>query len=334
MSAQPLLYLSQKDVVEVAPSIEESVAIVEGALREHGEGEVENPPKPGVHPLPRTFIHAMPAFIRRKKQVGMKWVSGGFTGNHARGLPNISGLVILNDPETGIPAVIMDGVYITGVRTASVSAVSARYLARKDSRVLSIVGAGVQGRYHLLTIKSTVPAIETVRVFDIMPDTLERYVRDMAQHVDCKVEAAGSVDDAIRDADILVSTAASMRGQTVFGADCVRAGALALPVHSLGWDPEALQRADKIVTDDWQQLSGALVGPGKSYENFPEPYAQIGEIIAGKKPGREDDSERIFGFNYGMAIQDVAMGAEIWARAQARGIGTQLEQLDGQLPYL
>lgn len=333
MAGLDLLYLSQQDVVDVAPSVEETVEIVEGALREHGEGEVENPPKPGVHPLPRTFIHAMPAFLKRKKQVGMKWVSG-FASNHEHGLPNISGLIIMNDPETGIPTAIMDGVYVTGIRTASVSAVSARYLARPDSKVLSIVGAGVQGRYHLMTIKCTVPAIERVRVYDIIPETLERYVRDMQQHVDCPVEAATSIPDAIRDADILVSTAAAMRGQTNFEADCVREGALALPVHSLGWDPEVFERADKIVTDDWAQLSAAIVGPGKSYETFPEPYAQLGEIVAGKKPGRENDSERIIGFNYGMAIQDVAMGAEILARAQAKGLGTHLKQLDGKLPYL
>ena len=333
MSAQPLLYLTQQDVVDVAPGVAESIEIVEGALREHGEGQVENPPKPGVHPLPRTFIHAMPALLKRKKQVGMKWVSG-FSTNHERGLPNISGLIIMNDPETGIPVAIMDGIYVTAIRTAAVSAVSARYLARPDAKVLAIVGAGVQGRYHLLTVKSTVPAIETVRVFDIIPETLERYVRDMPQHVDCAIEPAASIDEAIRDADILVSTATRMRGQTAFAADCMREGSLALPVHSLGWDPAAFERADKIVVDDWRQLSEAIVGPGKSYETFPEPYAQLGEVVAGKKPGRENDRERIMGFNYGMAIQDVALGAEILARAQAKGAGTQLVQLDAELPYL
>lgn len=333
MPALDLLYLSQQDVVDVAPSVAETVEIVSGALHEHGLGETENPPKPGVHPLPRTFIHAMPALIKRKKQVGMKWVSG-FATNHERGLPNISGLIVMNDPETGIPAAIMDGVYITAIRTASVSAVAARHLARKDSKVLSIVGAGVQGRYHLLTIKSTVPAIETVRVYDIVPAALEAYVSQMPKYVDCKIEAAGSIEEAIADADILVSTAAKMRGITAFHADCVREGALALPVHSLGWDPAVFEKADKIVTDDWGQLSAAIVGPGKSYETFPEPYAQLGEVVAGKKPGRENDKERIIGFNYGMAIQDVAMGAEIHARAKAKGLGSNLKQLDADLPYL
>lgn len=333
MSAQPLLYLSQKDVVQVAPSVAETVEIVSGALHEHGIGEVENPPKPGVHPLPRTFIHAMPALLKRKKQVGMKWVSG-FPGNHEKGLPTISGLIVINDPDTGIPTAIMDGVYITAIRTASVSAVSARHLARKDAKVLSIIGAGVQGRYHLLTIKSTVPSIETVRVFDIMPQVLERYVAEMSPHVDCKIEASASIADAIADTDILVATAANMRGQIAFPAGCVKEGALAMPVHSLGWDPAVFEQADKIVTDDWEQLSGSLVGPGKSYENMPHPSAQLGEVVAGLKPGRENDRERIIGFNYGMAIQDVSMGAEILKRAKAKGLGVQLEQLDGTLPFV
>ena len=118
-----LLYLSQQEVIDVAPTIAESIAIVEGALGEHGEGEVENPPKPAVHPLPKTFIHAMPALLKRKKQVGMKWVSG-FAVNYEKGLPTISGLIIMNDAETGIPTAIMDGIYVTAVRTASASAVS------------------------------------------------------------------------------------------------------------------------------------------------------------------------------------------------------------------
>ena len=333
MSALELLYLSQQQVVDVAPSVAESVEIIEGALREHGEKEVENPPKPSVHPMPRTFMHAMPGLLRRKKQVGMKWVSG-FSTNRERGLPNISGLIVLNDPETGIPIAIMDGVYVTAIRTAAVSAVAARHLARSDARVLSIIGAGVQGRYHLLTIKSTVPAIELVRVYDIIPATLERYVSELSPHVDCTIEAAESIDAAIRDADILASTATGLRGQTVFKADCVRAGALALPVHSLGWAPEAITQADKLVTDDWHQLSTSLVGPGKTFESLPEPYAELGQIVAGQKPGRENDSERIIGFNYGMAIEDVCLASEILARAQARGIGTRLAQLDGKLPYL
>ncbi len=327
-----LLYLSQQDVSDVAPSVAECVAIVESALNEHGENEVENPPKPGVHPRPRTFIHAMPAFLRRKNQVGMKWVSG-FNSNHERGLPNISGLIILNDADTGIPTAIMDGIFVTAIRTASTSAVSAKYLARKDAKSLAIVGAGLQGRYHLLTIKNTVPAIERVRVFDIIPETLERYVAEMREHVDCDIEAAASIEDAIRDADILVSTASGLRGQIVFAADCIRPGALALPVHSLGWDPEAFFTADKIVVDDWAQLSAALIGPDKSYDSLPEPAAEIGEIICGKKPGRENDQERIVGFNYGLAIGDIALANEILQRAKAADSGIRLKQLDGKLPY-
>lgn len=330
--SQGLLYLSQQEVIDVAPDIAESISIVEDALGEHGRGEVENPPKPAVHPLPRTFIHAMPAFLKRKKQVGMKWVSG-FSANHEKGLPNISGLIIVNDAETGLPTAIMDGIYITAVRTASASAVSAKYLARPDSKTLSIVGAGLQGRYHLLTIKTTVPALEKVQVYDIVPEALEQYVADMRRHVDCDVIACDSIDAAVKDADILVSTATKLRGQVVFKEGCIRPGALALPVHSLGWDPREILNTDKLVVDDWNQISSSLVGSGKTYEAFPDLHAEIGEIIIGKKPGRESDTEKIIGFNYGLAIEDVAMGSEILARAKASGAGTRLTQLDGVLPY-
>ena len=331
-TAPDLLYLSQQDVIDVAPSVEESIAIVEAALGEHGKGAVENPPKPAVHPIPRTFIHAMPALLKNKKQVGMKWVSG-YAMNNEKGLPNISGLIVINDYDTGLPVAIMDGVFITAMRTACASACSAKYLARQGAETMAIVGCGVQGRYHLMTIMSTNPSIKKVKAFDIIAEARDRYVAEMQQHVECELEAADSVDQAIEDCDIVVSTAAGLRGQVVFKRGCIRPGALALPVHSLGWDPDELLSVDKMVVDDWNQLRSSLVGPGKSYEKLVEPYAEIGEIIAGKKPGRESDDERILGFNYGLALEDVAMASEIFARADAKGIGTQLKQLDGKLPY-
>ena len=105
-----------------------------------------------------------------------------------------------------------------------------------------------------------------------------------------------------------------------------------LPVHSWGWEREAIVRADKFVADDWAQLRNGVVGPGKPYDSLPEPYAELGEIVVGAKPGRQSPIERIIDFNYGMAVNDVAMGNEVLARAKAAGLGTPLRQLDGTPP--
>ena len=132
------LYLSQKEVIEVGLTMKDTIDIVEDVLTEHGAGQFENPPKPGIHPQKDAFIHAMPGYLPRKNAGGLKWVSG-FSGNYKYGLPSIMGLIVLNDVNTGQPLAVMDGGYITNMRTAAVSAVAVKFLAKKDARVLGLV---------------------------------------------------------------------------------------------------------------------------------------------------------------------------------------------------
>ena len=127
----------------------EVIQAVKSAFRE--KGKVEMPPKPGVHSRPDASIHAMPAYIPALKAIGMKWVSG-YPENSKQGLPYIHGLMILNDPETGLPLAVMDCVWITAMRTGA-AAIAARYLARSESSSLGILGAGVQGFTNLQALK-------------------------------------------------------------------------------------------------------------------------------------------------------------------------------------
>src|SRR5512146_1875711 len=132
---QRVLYLSQADVAAVDVPMASIIDAVEDAFRERAAGRVEMPPKIGIHPGPRSadnFIHAMPASLPGRGSAGIKWVSG-YPGNASRGLPYITGLLILNDPETGMPLAVMDCTWITAKRTAAASAVSAKYLARPES---------------------------------------------------------------------------------------------------------------------------------------------------------------------------------------------------------
>ncbi|HXI04634.1 MAG TPA: hypothetical protein VNI57_15775, partial [Candidatus Saccharimonadales bacterium] len=132
MAAGEILYLSRADVEAAAVGMPEIIERVEAAFREKGEGRAEMPPKPGIHPgAPGedNFIHAMPALLPRMGAAGIKWVSG-FPGNRDRGLPYITGLLILNDPETGLPRAVIDASWITAMRTAAATAVAARHLAR------------------------------------------------------------------------------------------------------------------------------------------------------------------------------------------------------------
>jgi len=133
MPEQQILYLSRADVEAVNLSMTTIVALLEQAFIEKGHGRVEMPPKPGVHTMPDAFIHAMPAYIPSMKSAGIKWVSG-YPANFERGMPYISGLLILNDAETGVPYAVMDCTWITAFRTGAATALSARYLARLKVR--------------------------------------------------------------------------------------------------------------------------------------------------------------------------------------------------------
>jgi len=298
---------------------------------EHGAGRVENPPKPGVHPLPDTFIHAMPGYLTGPRQVGMKWI-GGFFANAARGMPSLSGLIVLNDAETGYPTAVMDAAYITALRTAAASAVAAKYLARPDSATVGVVGAGLQGRYNLLALKEVLGGLSRVLVHDIRPEATAKYAADMAAAAGLEIAPADSAAEAIAGADVAVTATSQLAG-VAFRADWLGPGQLVLPVHSRGWERAAIDRADKFVVDDWEQFRTSMTGEEAFYESLPEPYAQLGEIVAGAKGGRESDAELIVDFNYGLAIHDVAVGHEVLARAKAKGLGTTLPQLDGQFPF-
>src|SRR2546426_8732864 len=151
MALPQILYLSRADVEAARVPMKAIIDRLEIALGEKGRGRVEMPPKPGIHPGPPgndTFIHAMPASVPTLGAAGVKWVSG-FPGNQSRGLPYISGLLILNDPETGMPKAVMDATWITAMRTGAATAVAVRHLARPAAVSVGLLGCGVQARTDL-----------------------------------------------------------------------------------------------------------------------------------------------------------------------------------------
>ena len=161
---QQLLYLSYADVAAAGPGMAEIITALECMFREKGEGRVEMPPKIGIHTMPDAFLHAMPAAIASQKSAGMKWV-GGYPDNGKRELPYITGLLILNDFETGVPIALMDCTWITAQRTGAATAVAAKYLARADSESAGILGCGVQGHSNLEALKVLFP-LKKVYAYD------------------------------------------------------------------------------------------------------------------------------------------------------------------------
>ena len=322
MSNHQILYLSQADVAKVNLDMATVINLLDTAFHEKGAGKVEMPPKPGIHTMPDAFIHAMPAFIPALQSAGIKWVSG-YPDNQKLGLPYITGLLILNDVKTGIPYSVMDCAWITAYRTGAASALAARYLARPESKTAGILACGVQGRTNLEALKVLFP-IERVYAYDIHPDRQQHYVDEMSIKLNVEVIAVKEPKQAVIESDLVVTSGPILKHPTPsIQKDWLQPGSFGSAVDfDSYWSAGALSQMDRISTDDHAQFQYyKSVG---YFQTTPDPYADLGEIVAGLQPGRQNPVERTLAINLGLAMDDMAVAPEIYRRAKGMGIGTWL----------
>jgi ornithine cyclodeaminase/alanine dehydrogenase len=322
MTENRILYLSRADVEKTALDMPTILRLLEEAFGEKGRGKVEMPPKPGIHTMPDAFIHAMPAYIPALKSAGIKWVSG-YPENYKRGLPYITGLLILNDAETGIPLAVMDCAWITAYRTGAATGLSAKYLARKDSEVAGILACGVQGRTNLEALACLFP-LKRVYAYDILPEVQEKYVTEMKAKFKFEVIGVKEPKQAVVESDLVVTSGPILKHPTPsIEKDWLKPGAFGSAVDfDSYWTGAALTQMDRISTDDHAQFQYyKSVG---YFQKTPNPYADLGEIVAGLKPGRQSEKERTLAINLGLAMDDMAVAPEIYRRAVKKGIGTWL----------
>ncbi len=322
MNEEQLLYLSRADIESVDLDMRSIIDLLEAMFREKGAGRVEMPPKPGIHTRPDAFIHAMPAYIPAFKSAGIKWVSG-YPENQSRGLPYISGLLILNDDDTGLPYSVMDCTWITAYRTAAASAVSARYLARPDSEVAGILACGVQGRTNLEAMKVLFP-LKRVYAYDIDRAVQDAYVADMSDRLGLEIIGVDHPRAAVSDSDIVVTSGPILiHPEPAIPEGWLKPGGFASAVDfDSYWQPSALRQIDKLSTDDHKQFE--YYRSAGYFQNTPPPYADLGELVVGDKPGRTAANERTMAMNLGLALDDMAVAPEIFRRARDMGIGTWL----------
>ena len=322
MRSGSVLYLSRSDVEAVQLPMVDIIQALEAMFKEKGNGKVEMPPKPGIHTRPNAFIHAMPAYIPSLEAAGMKWVSG-YPGNQAKGLPYISGLLILNDPETGVPLAVMDCTWITAKRTGAATALAAKYLARPESASVGIVACGVQGRSNLEAL-ACLFKLQKVRAYDLDAKVAARYADEMKANLGLAVEVVQSLPEAVKGMDIVVTSGPILKNpQPAIEAGWLVSGGFASLVDfDSYWQGAALKEMDKVATDDLAQMR--YYRQEGYFKETPQPYADLGEIVAGKKPGREADSERIAAINLGLALDDMATAIRIYQRAKEKGIGKEL----------
>jgi ornithine cyclodeaminase/alanine dehydrogenase len=322
MSIPQVLYLSPADVEAVDLPMQTIIDLLEQAFRDKGKGRVEMPPKPGIHTMPDAFIHAMPAYIPAMRSAGIKWVSG-YPDNYKRGLPYITGLLILNDVETGLPYAIMDCTWITAKRTGAASALAAKYLARPESEVAGILACGVQGRTNLEALACLFP-IKRVYAYDILPEVQEKYVAEMKVKFDFEVLSVAQPREAVVESDLVVTSGPILKHpKPTIEKNWLKPGAFGSAVDfDSYWTGEALAQMDRISTDDHAQFQYyKTIG---YFQQTPDPDADLGELVIGSKPGRKDEKERTLAINLGLAMDDMAVAPEIYRRAKEKGLGNWL----------
>ncbi len=314
-----VLILAKREIQELF-SIGEALKAVEYAFELGAKGEVIAPPKLYLNlPQYQGDFRAMPAYI--DGMAGVKWVCT-YPNNLRRNLPSVMATIILCDPKTGYPLAIMDGTYITSLRTGAAGGVAVKYLAKRDSSIIGMIGAGVQARTQLLAISEVLPRIEEVKVFDLRKDTSLKYAEEMGIELNMNIRPVGSIEEAT-EADIVVTTTPSR--EPIIKRHYIKPGT---HINAIGADAKGKQELDadlltsaKVVVDDTEQAShsGEINVPlSKGLIKVEEIYGTLGEVVAGMKKGRENDEEITIFDSTGLAIQDIICAKLIYQKASGK----------------
>jgi alanine dehydrogenase len=315
------LLLSEQEIAELI-SIEEVMEAVELAFKEDALGYAQNPPKVYLKfPKYNGDLRVMPAYLDRQDIASVKIVSVHPDNLQKFGLPSVRGSILLLDPRNGSLLSIMDGKYITAMRTAAAGGIAAKYLANENSKVAAFIGAGVQARKQLLSLLSVCSCLEEIRVWDISPKAVDMLISDMKPKANqIKVVDANNVAAAVPGADIVVTTTPS-REPLILDSwvsdgthfNCI--GADAPGKEEL--DPKILKRA-KIIVDNYEQAfhSGEVNVPlSKGIIRKSDIWAELGEILTGKKAGRTSAKEITVFDTTGIAVQDAITAKLVYQKA-------------------
>ncbi len=325
------LYLNQADVRKTGINMPMVVDTIEELFRLEHEGKTLVPNKTvlDLGERERGRGNAMPAYVGGSYDVfGIKWISG-FPQNPARlGMPRGTGLFILNDAWNGFPLAVMDVTLISAMRTGAVTGVGARYLARKDSESVAIIGAGVQARTQLEAIQVAVPSIRVVRAYDVRFEAAEQYAQEMGPKLGLDVRAVRTPEEAVREADIVATV--TVADEPIVKDAWMKRGSFFAAVGSYQEQEfEVVTSSDKVVVDNLEHVMhrvtpvvALMVTQGKLDASR---VTELGAIICGDKPGRESADERVFFSPIGAGSEDLCVAYKVFKIAQEKGFGTKLK---------
>lgn len=316
MGVNQMLVLNRADLESLGLTWAEIIDVLDDAFVQKARGLVQNPPKPKVTSRDDAFIHAMPAYLGGSDRIGIKWVAG-YEQNHAKGLPYIYGAVIMNDAETGRPITLLDGGWITEMRTPGVSGVTMRHVPG-DPKHLAIVGGGVQGRRHLEVALQVHAGLTHVTAYDYVDGVAQQLLDNAGDRV---TTVADTPIDAVAGADLVITTITVPLEPKL---DCAYTdpNALLLPVdYDDAMAPAAFHDAVVYCVDDLGQYGS--VAESLYFFGLPKPDTHLAEVVAGKY-NVPVTGRRMF-LNMGIAMDDVALGSLVLDRATATGAGRYIE---------
>jgi len=337
-----VVWLSQQDVI-AAGGLDMAAAMddVEEVFRLHVAGDYVLPEKIVLQwdepPQDKkdNHVNVMPGYLGGRFDVAGLKVIASFPDNpFRRGLPRASGLLLLHDTEVGLPLAVMDGTLVSAMRTGAATGVATKYLAREDVTRVGLIGAGVQCRTQLMALQVARPGIQGAAVFDIRRDRAEAFAAEMSQRLDLDVRLAESAEQVVRGADVLVT--ATTTTQPIVRDGWLAPGSLYAHVSGYECEYDVIRRADKVVVDDWNQVKHrmystvALMWRDGAFAD-DDLYAEVGQVVSGQKPGRENDREVIIFSPIGLALHDVAVASCVYEAAQSKGLGQKVTLWDSPL---
>jgi ornithine cyclodeaminase len=331
MSEIWLHYLNALDVEALAITDAEILAAVEGALAAQGRNETVIEPR--VHLVPdksdKGHFNVLRGFVRPLDTAGVK-VVGDFVDNYKKGLPSELAVLNLFDPETGTPRAIMDASAITDMRTGAVTAIGAKHLARKDSRILGHVGARGTSYWNVRLLNHLFD-FDEIRVHSRRPESREAFAARLEKDLGKRIVVTDNWRDCLEGADIMIEATRLPAPEPRFLTKWVSKGAFVVPYGTMSAvEFDLTDIMDKVVVDDWGQC-----GPGRPFGSLRRHvdegkltaktlHAEIGQIVCGDKSGRERDDETILFWHRGLSTTDIALGHAMLAKAQRMGLGQRL----------
>jgi alanine dehydrogenase len=325
-----LTYLNGLDVAQLAMTDDEILGAIEAALRAQGRGETVIEPR--VHLTPnlefRGHFNVLRGYIAPLGVAGVKIV-GDYVDNYQRGLPSEMALLNLFDPRTGMPRAVVDATAITDMRTGAVTALGARHLARRESRVLGHVGARGTAYWNVRLLNHLF-AFDEIRVHSRRPESREAFAATLRKDLGRDITVVDNWEACVRDADIVVEASRLTKPEPLLRTEWIRRGACVIPYGTMSAVELSLTDImDKVVVDDWGQATvgpfGALRAHVQSGRLSPTNlHAELGQIVAGQKPGRERSDETILFWHRGLSLSDIALGHAMLEKAARLGIGQRL----------